>query len=292
MEDAWLLLALGAVLLYGVSQVGQKLALNDIPASVVVFLSILITTPIGIVCLAPYLISGDFFEYDAGALLFGILAATFGQLGYYLYVEAAQRGPISVVGSITAAYPIMVVAFAIIILSERPGELQLLGALLVTASMIALSYIHGGASAKAHLSGRYFMLCIASLLLYGLWAIFTKLALDEIPSLLFLGLYTFVVPPTVYAYNKYKGVRLRHSVSSWSVPFMIAIMASEVGNIGFFLDVYAVAQGPASIVFPLIASYPVVVVVLAYGFLKERLTKIETVLIGAVVLGIILVATV
>lgn len=291
MEDVWLLLSLGAVVLYGSSQVAQKISLNDIPASVVVFLSITIGMPISIICLVPYFWTGEIWDVGAVPFVLGLLAAIFGQMGYFIYLEAAQRGPISVVGSVTAAYPILVVAVAIIFLAESPGLVQLSGALLVTSSVIVLSYIHGGKSKDLHPAGRYFTLCVASMLLYGLWGIFTKLALDELPWLLFVGMYAFVTPPIVYMYNKYKGVRLRHQIPSWSVAFIIAIIATEVGNIAFFFEVNAVSQGPASIVFPLIAAAPVVVVLLAYAFLKERLTKTETLLIIAVVAGIVLAAT-
>ncbi len=292
MEDVWLLLSLGAVVLYGFSQVAQKVSLNDIPASVVVFLSVTVGIPISAVCLVPFFWSGDIWDVGAVPFVLGLLAATFGQIGYFLYLEAAQRGPISVVGSVTAAYPIMVVAVAIIFLEEAPGLVQLSGALLVTSSVIVLSYLHGGKSKDLHAAGRYFAYCVAAMFLYGLWGILTKLALEELHWLLFVGMYAFVTPPIVFLYIKYKGIRLRHTTPSWSVAFIIAIIATEVGNIAFFFEVSAVDQGPASIVFPLIASTPVVVILLAYGFLKERLTKLETLLVLAVVAGIILAATV
>jgi len=278
--------------LYGSAQVAQKVSLNDIPASVVVFLSITISTPVSLICLAPFFWTGEFFEVGMVPFILGLMSATFGQLGYYLYLEAAQRGPISIVGSVTSAYPIMVVAVAIIFLSESPGIIQLSGALLITSAVIVLSYIHGGKSKEKHASGRYFTLCIASMLLYGLWGIFANVALEDIPWLMYVGMYAFVIPPTVLYYNWRMGIRLRHTTPSWSVPFIIAIIAAEVGNIGFFFEVNAVADGPASIVFPLVASSPVIVILLAYAFLKERLTKIETLLVAAVVVGIILVSTV
>jgi drug/metabolite transporter (DMT)-like permease len=50
--------------------------------------------------------------------------------------------------------------------------------------------------------------------------------------------------------------------------------ASSIGgNISFFAEIVTISQGPASIVFPLGASSPLVVVLLAYSFLKERLTR-------------------
>jgi DME family drug/metabolite transporter len=292
MENSRLFAALGAMVLYGSAQVAQKVSLNDIPASVVVFLSITISTPVSLICLAPFVWSGEFFKVGAVPFILGLMSATFGQLGYYLYLEAAQRGPISIVGSVTSAYPIMVVAVAILFLAESPGILQLSGALMVTSAVTILSYIHGGKSREKHAAGQYFTLCIGSMLLYGLWGILAKIALDDIPWLMYVGMYALVIPPTVYYYNRRMGIRLRHTTPSWSVPFMIAIMAVEVGNIGFFFEINAVADGPASIVFPLVASSPVIVILLAYGFLKERLTKIETLLVAAVVLGIIMVSTV
>jgi drug/metabolite transporter (DMT)-like permease len=292
MEEVWLLMSLGALVLYGISQVAQKVALNDIPASVVVFLSITVGVPISVVCLLPFFWTGEIWDVGLVPFALGILAATFGQIGYFLYIEAAQRGPISVVGSVTSAYPIMVVAVAVVFLDEMPGIVQLAGALLVTSSVIILSYIHGGKSKELHPAGQYFTLCVIAVFMYGLWGVLTKLALEDLPWLLFVGMYAFVTPPAVYIYNRYKGVRLRHAIPSWSVAFMIAIMATEIGNIGFFFEVDAVSEGPASIVFPLVASSPVIVILLAYGFLKERLTRLETALVLAVVVGIILVSTV
>ena len=292
MEETWLLLALLAVLLYGVGQVATKQSLGTIPASGFISLSILVATPICLVCLSPFIASGELFEVDPLVMIVALAAASFGQLGYYFYLEAAERGSISIVGSVTAAYPIMVIAVAIVFLSETPTILQLGGVLLVTASMIILSYMHGKGSDSTTYMGKWFSLSIIAVVFYGLWAIFTKLALGDMPALMFVGIYGFVIPPTVLGYYKYKGVRLKKMLPTWSVPFMIGIIASEIGNIGFFCEVYAADQGPASIVFPLVAANPVVVVLLAYGFLKERLTRKEVIPIALVIAGIVMASTI
>lgn len=283
---------MAAIVLYGTSQVAQKLALRDMTAPQMITLSLFIAVPIYVSCLSPYLVSGEIAEIEPWALLLGLMAATFGQAGYYVYVEAAERGPISIVGSVTAAYPIMVIIVAILLLNEAPTHLQLAGVLTVTCSMIALTFVHGNGGTRSRLSGGYFALCIVTVSLWGLWAIFTKLTLDRIPPLLFLGIYSVVIVPTTIAYFRFKRLGIRESVPKWSVPLMIAIMSSEVGNIAFFLEVNAASLGPASIVFPLVATSPVVVVLLAYVFLKERMTRTEWTLVGAVILGIVLASTV
>ncbi len=293
MADVWLPLALIAIVLYGSSQVAQKVSLRSVSAPKVAFLSIALAVPISVVCLAPYIWSGELLRIDAVTLGLGLLAAAFGQFGYYTYLEAAERGPISVVGSVTAAYPIMVIAFALAVIGERPSVAQLLGVLIVTCAVVALSYSNNStAHAHAAPTRKYFAICIVTVLLWGLWAIFTKLALGEMDPLLFLGLYAIVIVPATFIYYAFRGLKLREVVPSWSVPLMIAIMSSEIGNIAFFCEINSVNQGPASIVFPLIASSPVIVVLLAYGFLKEKLSRMEWLLIVLVVVGILMASTV
>ncbi len=292
MADIWLPLALIAIVLYGTSQVAQKVSLRTVSAPSVAFLSIALAAPISLVCLAPYIWSGDLFRIDLYALGLGLVAAAFGQFGYYTYLEAAERGPISIVGSITAAYPIMVIAVAITMLGETPHIAQLSGAILVTIAVILLSYSHGTDAKHAAPTRKYFAICIVTVLLWGFWAIFTKLALDEMDSLLFLGLYAIVIIPATFIYYAFRGLKIREVVPSWSVPLMIAVMASEVVNIAFFCEINAAAQGPASIVFPLVASSPVIVILLAFGVLRERLSTKEWLLIAIVVVGIIMVSTV
>jgi len=291
MADTWLILALLAIVLYGTSQVAQKVSLYSVPAPQVAFLSIVMAVPISLVCLAPYIWYGGLFKLELGALGIGLAAATFGQFGYYTYLEAAERGPISIVGSVTAVYPIMVIAvFAI---KEAPTILQLAGVLLVTLAVIALSYFHGRSEKSSrHPTRKYFAICVVTVVFWALWAIFTKLSLDRMDALLFLGLYAVVIIPATFIYYAYRGLKLRQVVPSWSLPLMIAIMSSEVGNIAYFCEVNAADQGPASLVFPLVASSPVIVVLLAYGFLKERLSIREWLLVALVVGGIIMVSTV
>lgn len=292
MPDVWLPLALIAIVLYGTSQVAQKVSLKSVSAPSVAFLSIALAVPISLVCISPYIWSGELFRTDIVTIGLGLTAAAFGQFGYYTYLEAAERGPISVVGSVTAAYPIMVIAVAIVALNETPHYLQLAGVLIVTAAVIGLSYAHETNGFRTSHGARYISICIVTVLLWGLWAIFTKLALEKMDSLLFLGLYAVVIIPATFIYYAFRGLKVRDVMPSWSVPLMIAVMSAMVGNIAFFCEVNAADLGPASIVFPLVASSPVVVVLLAFSFLKERLSIREGILIIMVIAGIILTSTV
>lgn len=293
MITLWLTLALLAVFFYGISMVAQKVALNDMSPEKMIFLSLVFWVPLYLVCLVPFVLDRSIWSISPLVLAYALLATSFGQIGYYTYVEAAERGPISIVGSVTAAYPVMVIAFAILILGETKDVtmLQLAGALLITASIVALSFFHGGEQKKMPQGRRYYLLCLVTVLVWGLWAIFSKLTLNSMDPLLFIGIYAFVIPPVTLGYYRSKNVRVRDAIPKWSRPLKIAVASSIVGNIAFFAEIVAISRGPASIVFPLVASSPLVVVLLAYGFLKERLAQREWMLIAAVIVGIIMVST-
>ncbi len=289
----WLLLGIFAIVFYGGGMVAQKVALYDMPAPKMIFLSLVFWVPLYAICLVPFILDGSIWSITPLIFVYALIAAGFGQLGYYTYVEAAERGPVSIVGSVTAAYPIMVIAFAIFILGETQDItlLQLGGALLITFSIIALSFFHAPEHRKVPVGRRYYTLCLLTVFVWGLWAIFTKLTLDTIDPLLFIGIYSFVIPPITFGYYRFKKIKVRDAVPEWNKPLKIAIFSSVIGNIAFFAEIAAISMGPAAIVFPLIASTPLVVVLLAYGLLKERLTGKEWTLIGSVIFGIILVST-
>jgi len=292
MAQTWLILALATTLFYGVSQVAQKKSMIVIPAFGVISLSIVVATPVSAVCLAPYFVNGEIWNYAPIVIALGIAAAALGQLGSYFYMEAMERGSVSMVGSVVASYPIMVIVVAVLFFPETATSVQISGVVLVTAAMIALSYMHGkGADSSSYL-GRWFPLTIIAVVLYGLCSVFMKLALDEMPPLMFMGMYAFVIPPTVLGYYRYKGVRLKKILPTWSTSLIIGVIASEVAQLGFFTEVYSVDTGPASIVFPLVAASPVVVVVLAYQFLHERMSRNEKILVALVLVGIIMVSIV
>jgi transporter family protein len=290
--EIWLIYAIIAIIMYGSSMVAQKASLEDLSSASMILFSLLIALPMFLVVLIALIVTGDIWTIETDHFVYGIIGATFGQIGYYTYVEAAKRGPISVVGSATASYPVMVVIVAIIFLGEVVTIAQGLGVMIVMTCIISLSYLHGRLEGKATASTGYYVICIITVFLWGFWAIFTKLALLGMTNFEFLAIYPFVVPPVTFAYYRLNRIKIRNIWPKWGRPVKIAILSSIVGNLAYFVEITAVDLGPAAIVFPLVASTPVIVVLLAFAFLKERLSKREWLLVAGFIFGIILVSTV
>lgn len=289
--ETWLFLSIVAILMYGSSMVAQKLSLNELSTPSMI-LCLLISFPIFLTILIALIVTGEIWTIGYEHFAYAIVGAAFGQTGYYAYIEAAKRGPISIVGSATASYPAMAVIVAIVFLGETMTLVQGLGVTIIMFSIIALSYVHGRSENRSSASTSYYLICIVTVLLWGFWAIFTKLALLGMSSIAFLAIYTVVVPPITYAYYRLNKIKIRSIWPKWGKAVKLAIASSIVGGFAYIVEITAIDVGPAAIVFPLIASTPVTVVLLAFAFLRERLSKGEWLLVAGFVLGIILVSTV
>jgi len=291
MPEIWVLLALSAAVLYGISQAIGKLAIDSLTAPSMVAVNFLVSMPVCILFFFCFLLSLGSFRIGFEYILFGLAAALLGRAGYYTYLEALERGPVMIVGSITAAYPAIIAVLAITLLGESLTSVQAAGVSLVIVSMIGLSFSHGSSNSGTSFTRLSLTLSIVTLVLWGVWGIFVKLALRELPIIFYLGLYSLVLPPLFYTYVRYKRIPRREILPKWSLPVIIAVIAVLIGQLALLADTAAVSLGEAAIVFPLIASYPIVMILLAFAFLKERLSRRDVLLVFAVIIGIILIST-
>ena len=291
MPEIWILLALSAAVLYGISQAIGKLAIDSLTAPSMVAVNFLVSMPIYILFLFCFLLSLGSFRIGFEYIIFGLVAALLGRAGYYTYLEALERGPVMIVGSITAAYPAIITVLAITLLGESLTSVQAAGVSLVIVSMIGLSFSHGSSKGSTSFTRLSLILSIVTLILWGVWGIFVKLALRELPIIFYLGLYSLVLPPLFLTYIRYKRIPRKQVLPKWSLPVIIAVIAVLIGQLALLADTAAVSLGEAAVVFPLIASYPIVMILLAFAFLKERLSRRDVSLVFAVIIGIILIST-
>jgi transporter family protein len=281
-------LALCSLAIYGLTQVIAKAAVGSLDSTRMVALNFLVSIPIYVflfVC-AVVLWGGylDNLEY----VLFGLIGASTARGGYYIYLEALERGAVSMVGSITAAFPAITAVLAVTMLGERLGVVNGIGITIIISSMIALSLLQGRSAGNMGFSRLPFALSVATLLIWGFGGIFIKMALDGLPLMGYLGLYVFVLPPVAFAFLRHKGATINVLIPKWTVPVIGAIVVAELWQLGYFAETSAISVGTASVVFPLISAYPIVTIIGARIFLKESLTRLEWLILMIVVVGIVL----
>jgi drug/metabolite transporter (DMT)-like permease len=215
----------------------------------------------------------------------GILAYIIDGTGWILYFESIIAGPITIVGTLSAAYPALTVVFARIFLGEQLGGLQYAAVTLVIGGCLGLSYSPPDAEAKI-LSRRWIPLAFLALVCWATSNTIVKhaysladssevnlMVYNTIGGFLSLGVYGFL-----------KGRQGTHRFREYLHSFVpMGMMAA--GDLGVMI---ASRYGPISIVVPLTGAYPVVTLAFAALVLKERISKLQYGCVGAIIIGMAL----
>jgi len=130
------------------------------------------------------------------------------------------------------------------------------------------------------------MLCIITIISWGLWGFFNKLALNHLhwTEVYFVSsLALFVASVLIWASQK-------PSINVGSAGFNYAIIAGIMMALGAVAFYVALQTGKAVIVIPLTSLYPVVTIVLSYLILHEQISPTKGIGIVLAVVALVLMA--
>ena len=280
----WLTPALLALLLYGLGQGFVKMWIGEVaPARFCLYFACARALVMG--C---YFLANSHGPVLAGQgrhlLAIGVLAYLLDGLGWIMYFQSIIAGPITIVGTLSAAYPAITIVFAHWFLGETLSPLQYVAVTLVIGGCIGLAYQPADAANKV--TGRaWILLAFLALMLwggaqtivkydYGLGATDTNMALYSVfGALLTLGVY-----------GRWKGRAGAHPVSEWTRSLLpMGMMAT--GDLGVLI---ASRYGEISIVTPLTGAYPLVTLAFAALVLRERIALLQWGCIVAILVGMFL----
>ena len=128
---------------------------------------------------------------------------------------------------------------------------------------------------------------LATLLSWGLWAYLPKLAvkyIDTESSIIYqimggvlVGIGAFIMTNFHVQFHK--------------AGFLYSLGAGALGFLGAYFYLISVTRGPVSIVAPLTALYPVIVIILGYVFLSEPISPRQGIGITLSVIAIFLISS-
>ena len=135
------------------------------------------------------------------------------------------------------------------------------------------------------LRARWFWCCIFCLACYVPWIFFSKLGGNEIPPRTMQYLYDWGGVPIGLIFLAIRRFRIEKSFSGITFGLIVGVL-SGLGQLALF----AAYNGPAntSVVTVLTSLYPIVTVVLAVIFLRERLTRYQVAGLGFAVIALII----
>jgi drug/metabolite transporter (DMT)-like permease len=280
----WLTPALLALFLYGLGQGFVKMWITEVPparfclyfacARAVVMMCYFLANP-----------HTPVFTAEGHRLLaIGVLAFMLDGTGWILYFQSIIAGPITIVGTLSAAYPALTVLFAHWFLGETLSPAQYVAVVLVIGGCIGLAYQPDGAANTV--TGRAWIpLAFAALVLWGGSNTIVKYDYGLGATDANMSLYSvFGALLTLGAYGMVKGRAGTHSLVEWTRSFLpMGMMAA--GDLGVLI---ASRYGKISIVTPLTAAYPLVTLAFAALVLRERIKLLQWGCIIAILVGMYL----
>ena len=278
---SWLILALAALVVWSVQRAVSKMALVELSTPQFYLLSAVVSLPIYLPVLA-------FDPPPLSALppalgLSALMAVTFG-----VTTEAIRRGPVGRVSPITGLSPALTAILALAVLDEHVGIVGGLGIVCATIAVALLGYRPGNRSEPAKAGERWLGLTLASLALQGVGAFIAKVVVTPSgPSALLVASASVQVVVGAFLLRRSNAPFPSLRPGLIRLTTLVLVLAA-VATIGYL---FALSQGPAAIIVPLVATSPALGGLLGGMLLKERLRRLQYAGVALGLLAAVLLAT-
>lgn len=275
MSLAWVPLIIVTIFLFGVGQVFTKKGTARLGSPGMLLL--LSFNMMAIYGGAWVLFHGDA-PVPPKALAFCGIAAFLSAVGYVFFYEAVERQRISLVGVVTAAYPIVTVILAVSFLNESLLPLQILAIAAIIASVSLLSYTSENQKGKKNTWLLFAILCFIT---WGFWSVTAKFAIDRVGPITYAGVYALMGPAVFVPYWYLRSGSFH--LTKEDVDAELSVSFFCFGSLFFYA---ALKYGYASLVTAFSDLYPFVTVVCARIMLSESLEKHHKLAVALALLGI------
>jgi len=270
---------------FAFSYISLKKSYAEFAPSVAFFVDALL----GLLIWVPFALYLGITSYNVlNVLVWAILSAVLSE-AYFFFV--LSKGEISITGTLLASYPIYTAIISRFVNNEilNPTQLVAITITVLGTVIVATNKKFKFSDLKKH---DYLFWALSGALAIGLSDSLSKNAIDRISMQDFLFALALVQIPVALVYLKLEkqpvGVLVK-SITDYK-KYKFALIGSFLNIVGVLLLWLAFTNTLASIASPLTATYPVLLVILAYFLLKEKIAKKDYYGIALVAIGIITIS--
>jgi len=275
----WLGLSLLSALGWGVGQIFVKVALTRAHPSVAYFTISAVNVCIVV---ALVLLTGT---AQLGYLPLVLILSLVSCLGRVFYFRAAEGGPMSLVGTVVASYPMFTVILAAIFLGEMTTAVQKICIGLIIGGTLLMSWTPEDLGDRKARLMSWLPMSLVTALAFGVGGFLAKWGVVDAGGL------TFTLGASlnqVWISTAWLLMSGQARAWEWTGRGLPLLVASGVFFATAFLSIFiALETGPSSLVFPVSSGCTLVTLFLAYLVLREKLTPLQWVGAGMASLGII-----
>ncbi len=215
-----------------------------------------------------------------------VSAGALGAVGYLFFYEGMRVGSVGIVGTISAACPMLTVILSVVFLTESLGPLQVLGIALIMFCILVLAVEpgHGSVTRRAAV-----LLSLAGFFVWGVWGFLVKASVDTLGEgsldVLLAGGYLTVT--AAYAALRRPARPVPPATRrTWALGLFV-FLAGALSAVALTI---AYDLGPAALVAPISGTYPIIATLAAAAFLREKLDGRIAAALVAFGLGIFLLS--
>lgn len=263
-----ILLAFSMALITGTSNIILKKGFSKIEPTFAVYLSVVISTFL-LWVMTFLFVPKVFFHNYKGILIFAIIgsfAPTIVRSLTYIGIHKLGAGRSSAVRSLT---PFFAVIMAIVFLKETPNITIFLGVFLIIIGIILLSKKEN--KDIFHWKPIHLLYPLGAAFLAGLAANLRKYGLNIMPQPIFastIAATSSAIILTIYIFKKYQKNPLEIFKHPKELKFII--IAACLTSIGEVVDLSALLCGKVTLVIPIFATTPLIIVILSKIFLEKH----------------------
>lgn len=270
-----------AMLSFGLTDFLAKIAVDRIGAAKSFLYAYLIgTLPLAIA----FMIFPKMPVFDKKLILLLAIGAVFNLIGYLTMLRSFEIERLSSVYPVITMYPLVVMALGILILNERLSLIQGMG---VTAALIGLFLLsigrNEGASNKNALSMAFFSMITWGISVFMIGYI-VKLSNWFFASVSF-RLFTLIYVPI---FIKIRRIDVSMPKTRNILPVLLLLGIADVTG-GVMLNL-GVSTEAVSLIGPIAALSPAVVILLASIVLKEKISNLQKLGIAGILSGLFIIA--
>ncbi len=222
------------------------------------------------------------------AVLFSILIGLGSYYGNTFLVKAYTTGPAALTSPLMSLNILLVIMMSTLIFHERISQWQYLGAacMMCAISLLGINFNH------TLMKSRMWIVFVTLAILFifmreGGLKIAHENGMNNINVLFFGYLFAGVLAVGKLWVSRKKLSSL--STSSHCQAFLLGTTIGIFSATGMGLLAYAIAHGPASVIVPIFSSRNFLVVILFVIFFKEKLSLLQWLSVGLLILGMILI---
>jgi drug/metabolite transporter (DMT)-like permease len=204
--------------------------------------------------------------------------------GWWLFMLSLWEGKITVQSAIGASYGLITLPLGMLVLKEYPLPVQILGAIILIASIFLLSL--ETRSLRKISFNKTAIMAICAMVCWGVAFILLAPYAKTYPPQIAVLSHTFFSMLFSWTIVLLTKKRILPTKKIHLVPAMLA----GVDVFGLFIYYWAAATFLTSLLAPISSIYPLFTAILAYFFMGERLKNLQIASIVGVLVGIILIS--